>query len=87
MKLRYKGDFNLSSVQKSFKGKDSEEVYDLTDVDGKYLLNTFKGLFEEIVEQKIVKPLEQTEKIEETKTETQVEKPTENSIKTKAKNK
>lgn len=70
MKLRYKGEFNLSSVTKSFKGKDQETVYEVTDTDGKYLLNTFKELFEEIKETKTVeKPKEET-KPKTTKTRT-----------------
>ena len=60
MKLKYKGIHNLSSVQKSFKANDAETIYEVSDVDGKYLLKTFPKLFEEIKEIKEIKPKTQT---------------------------
>jgi hypothetical protein len=84
MKLKYKGDFNLSSVQKSFKGKDLEKVYELSDTDGKYLLNTFKELFEQIEEKQIeTEPKESPKKTETKTTRTKVKPKTE--TKTEAK--
>jgi len=59
MKLKYKGIHNLSSVQKSFKANDAETIYEVSDVDGKYLLKTFPKLFEEIKEIKEIKEVKE----------------------------
>ena len=68
MKLKYKGIHNLSSVQKSFKANDAETTYEVSDVDGKYLLKTFPKLFEEIKEIKEVKETKpKTQTIKSTK--------------------
>lgn len=49
MKLEYKGTFPLNSVQKKFT-PNTDEVYEVTEEDGNYLLNTFKGLFKKVEE-------------------------------------
>lgn len=65
MKVKYIGDFPLSSVQKSFTPS-SDEIYDLSLEDGNYLLKTFPKLFEVIEDKKTVK-------VEEPKIETKVD--------------
>ena len=51
MKLKYIGDFPLTSVQKSFT-PNSDEIHELKLEDGKYLVNTFPKLFEKIEDKK-----------------------------------
>ena len=45
MKLKYNGEFPLNSVQRTFL-PNSNEIYEIEDTDGKYLLNTFPAIFE-----------------------------------------
>lgn len=73
MKLKYIGDFPLTSVQKSFI-PNSDEIHELSLEDGKYLLNTFPKLFEKIEVKK------ETPKAE-TKVEVKVEAPAETTVK------
>lgn len=70
MKVKYIGDFPLSSVQKSFI-PNSDEIHDLNLEDGNYLLKTFSKLFE-VVEDKETKAKEIKP---ETKVEIQEETP------------
>ena len=72
MKVKYKGSFPLSSVQKSF-APDSNEEYELSEVDGKYLLNTFPNLFE-VTEAKKETKAETKAEISPEKTEEEVPK-------------
>lgn len=51
MKLKYIGDFPLSSVQKSFIPS-SDEIYEVGLEDGNYLLRTFPQLFEKVEDKK-----------------------------------
>ena len=69
MKLKYIGDFPLTSVQKSFT-PNSDEIHELSLEDGNYLLNTFPKLFEKTEDKK------ETPKVE-TKEEVKVEAPAE----------
>ena len=71
MKLKYIGEINLSSKSISFSPLMSEP-YIVTDDTGKYLLETFPKLFEEIKEVKVKE--EKKEEIKET--EGKVQKPT-----------
>lgn len=64
MKLKYIGDFPLSSVQKSFT-PNSDEIHELSEEDGNYLLKTFPKIFEQISDKE--KP--KVENKEEVKTE------------------
>lgn len=70
MKVKYIGDFPLSSVQKSFI-PNSDEIYDLSLEDGNYLLKTFSKIFE-VIEDKETKAKEIKP---ETKVEIQEETP------------
>lgn len=71
MKLKYIGEINLSSKSISFSPLMSEP-YIVSDETGKYLLENFTKLFEEIKEVKV-----KEEKKEEVKeTEGKVQKPT-----------
>lgn len=70
MKLKYIGEINLSSKSISF--SPNSEPYIVSEEVGKYLLETFTKLFEEIKEVKV-----KEEKKEEVKeTEGKVQKPT-----------
>ena len=71
MKLKYNGEISLSSQSISFSPLMSDP-YIVSDEAGKYLLDTFPTLFEEIKEVKV-----KEEKKEEVKeTEGKVQKPT-----------
>ena len=73
MKLKYIGDFPLTSVQKSFT-PNSDEIHELNLEDGNYLLNTFPKLFEKTEDKK------ETPKVE-TKEEVKVAAPAESTAK------
>ena len=72
MKLKYIGDFPLTSVQKSFT-PNSDEIHELNLEDGNYLLNTFPKLFE-------TEDKKETPKVE-IKEEVKVEAPAESTAK------
>ena len=79
MKLKYIGDFPLSSVQKSFI-PNSDEIYEVGLEDGNYLLKTFPSIFEKIEDKKETPKVEIKEEVKveataETTAETTNKKP------------
>ena len=76
MKLKYIGDFPLTSVQKSFT-PNSDEIHELNLEDGNYLLNTFPKLFEKTEDKKETPKVDTTEEVKvEAPDESTAKKPT-----------
>lgn len=75
MKLKYIGDFPLSSVQKSFI-PNSDEIYEVGLEDGNYLLKTFPNIFEKIEDKKETPKVDTKEEVKvEATAETTNKKP------------